>query len=205
MHSMFSEESRVELVLYTDALITRGLVRTGQHRVTDILNLSDDAFLILEDVTVDEYGERGSPMRAAFAQVNLDAVLFAVANTEVPPMPELRTNKQAEEAVVSVPPFKVTGYIHVLPNEGSLRQALSQLTGRFIPVTDATFWSDRLGEGRQQAMMVAVNHRRAQILAPHKEADPWAGLGGPPAAAEPPADQATWLTRRQPTEPAPGE
>jgi hypothetical protein len=24
--------------------------------------------------------------------------------------------------------------------------------------------------------MVAINHRRAQILAPHREVDPWAGL-----------------------------
>jgi hypothetical protein len=184
---MFSDEGRVELVLYTDALITRGLVRTGQHRVTDILNLADDAFLILEDVTVDEYGERSTPMRAAYAQVNLDAVLFAVANSEVPTMPELRTNKQAEEAVVSVPPFKVTGKIHILPNEVSLRVALSQLTGRFIPVTEATFWSEKLGEGRQQALMIAVNHRRAQILAPHKEVDPWAGLGGSSAPPPPPA------------------
>ena len=176
MYSMFRDEDRVELVLYTDALITRGQVRTGQHRVTDILNQSDEAFVILEDVTVDEYGDRGSPMRAAYAQVNLDAVLFAVANVEVPSMPELRTPKIAEEAIISVPPFWVTGKIHLLPNEGNLRQALVELTGRFLPVTEATYWSDRLGEGRLQALMVAVNHRRAQILAPHERVDPWAGL-----------------------------
>ncbi len=27
------------------------------------------------------------------------------------------------------------------------------------------------------AALVAVNHARAQILAPHHEVDPWAGLG----------------------------
>ncbi len=176
--SMFSEEGRVELVLYTDALITRGFVRTSQHRVTDILNQAEDAFVILEEVTVDEYGERGTPVRADYAQVNLDTVLFAVASGEVPVMPELRTPKLAEEAIISVPPFRVTGKIHLLPNEGNLRQALSELTGRFLPVTEATYWSDQLGEGRQQAVMVAINHRRAQILAPHREVDPWAGLGG---------------------------
>src|SRR5512132_3733679 len=106
MYSMIGGEGRIELVLYTDALITRGLVRTSQHRVTDILNQSDEAFLILEDVTVDEYGNRGTPMRADYAQVNLESVLFAVANDPVPEMPELRTPKLAEEAVVSVPPFR---------------------------------------------------------------------------------------------------
>ncbi len=179
MYSMFRDEDRVELVLYTDALITRGLLRTSQHRITDILNHSDDAFLILEEVTVEELGRRGETTRAAYAQVNLDAVLFAVTNTDVPDMPELRTPKQAAEAIVSVPPFKIIGSIHLLPTEGNLRQALTELTGRFLPVTDAMFWSDPLGEARQRASMVAVNHRRAQILAPHTAVDPWAGIDQP--------------------------
>jgi len=37
-------------------------------------------------------------------------------------------------------------------------------------------------------MMVAFNHSRAQILAPHREVDPWAGLTRSPEAA---ADEAT--------------
>jgi hypothetical protein len=181
MYSMFNEENRVEVVLYTDALVTRGLVRTSQHRVTDILNHSDDAFLILEEVTVEELGHRGETTKAAYAQVNLDAVLFAVSNAQVPDMPELRTPKQAAEAIISVPPFKVTGSIHLLPTGGDLRHALVELTGRFLPVTEATYWSDPLGEARQQAVMVAINHHRAQILAPHTVVDPWAGLDPAPS------------------------
>lgn len=70
------------------------------------------------------------------------------------------------------------GTIHLLPTGGDLRQALEELTGRFLPVTDATFWSDRLGEARQQALLLAVNHKRTQILAQYRAVDPWAGLGG---------------------------
>jgi hypothetical protein len=77
--------------------------------------------------------------------------------------------------MISIPPFRITGRIHLLP-ERDLREALSELTGRFLPVTDATYWSDTVGEARNTAPMVAVNHARAQILAPHREADPWAGL-----------------------------
>jgi hypothetical protein len=167
-----------ELVLYTDALITRGYLRTRQHRVTDMLNQSDEPFLILENVTVEEYRSRGQPIRAEFAQVNLDAVLFAVANDPVPTMPELRTPKTPEQAIISVPPFSIVGTIHLMPMEGSIREALHELTGRFLPVTDAMFWSDHLGEPREQALLVAINHHRAHILAPHREVDPWAGLGG---------------------------
>jgi len=179
MFPAFTDVGRIELTLYTDSLITHGWVRTRQHRVTDILNLSEQPFLIMEDVTVEEMGDRGSPIRADIAQINLDSVLFAVADEPVDPSPELRTPKRPAEAVVSVPPFRITGTIHLMPGEPTLREALRELTGRFLPVTDATYWSDRLGEARRTALLVAVNQRRAQILAQHQEVDPWAGLAAP--------------------------
>jgi hypothetical protein len=190
MFPAFTELSRVELTMYTDSLITRGSVRTRQHRVTDILNFAEAPFLILEDVTVEEIGDRGSPIRADVAQINLDSVLFAVANMPVEPSPELRTPKRPTEAIVSVPPFRITGTIHVLPGEPTLREALQELNQRFLPVTDATYWSDRLGEARQSALLVAVNQRRTQILAQHQEVDPWAGLAAPAPTTPPPDDLA---------------
>jgi hypothetical protein len=179
MYPAFTDLTRVEITLYTDALVTRGFIRTRQHRITDILNLSEQPFLILEDVVVEELGAPTQPIRADVAQVNLESVLFAVADVAVEPSAELHTPKTRTEAIVSVPPFRITGTIHLLPGELSLREALTELTGRFIPVTNATYWSDRLGEARKTALLVAVNHRRTQILASHKEVDPWAGLGAP--------------------------
>ena len=76
---------------------------------------------------------------------------------------------------MSIPPFKVTGYIHLLA-ERSLRVALTELTGNFLPVTEATYWSDSLGEARVTSALVAINRSLAQIVAPHQEVDPWAGL-----------------------------
>ena len=183
----FTELSRGERMLYTDSLITRGWVRTRQRRVTDILNLAEQPFLILEDAVVEEIGDRGQPIRTDIAQVNLDSVLFAVADVPVEPSPELHTVKALRQAIVSVPPFRITGTIHLPPTEVGLRDALSGLQGRFIPVTNATYWSDRLGEARRTALLVAVNHRRTQIMAQHQEADPWAGLGAP-APSVPPRD-----------------
>ncbi len=188
MYPAFTELNRVELTLYTDALITRGKIRTRQHRITDILNSADQPFLILEEVTVEEYGDKGQPIRADVAQVNLDTVLFAVADTPVEASPELRTPKQPAEAVVSIPPFRVTGTIHLLAGESTIREALSDLEARFIPVTEATYWSDAVGEGRKTAVVLAVNRHRAQILAQHREVDPWAGLGGSSADTDEGAD-----------------
>ena len=77
--------------------------------------------------------------------------------------------------------------------ERSLRDALSELTGHFLPVTDATYWSDSLGEARTQAELLAVNHERAQILAPHRVTDPWAGLdSGSVGASETPPEPTGW-------------
>jgi hypothetical protein len=165
----------VVLTLYTDAFVIRGSLLTRQRRVTDMLNMAEERFLVLSDVTSDEFGSRGDQLRAEFAQVNLASVLFAVVNEPVAPAPELRTPKIAEEALISVPPFKVTGYIHLMP-ERSLRNALTELTGHFLPVTEAAYWSDTLNESRTAATLLAVNHERAQILAPYRVADPWAGL-----------------------------
>lgn len=177
----------VPLTLYTDAFLIRGTCTTRQRRITDILNMADDKFIVLSDVAFEELGPAGHLVKAEFAQINLGSVLFAVADTPVDPAPELRTPKLPEQALISVPPFKVIGQIHLMP-ERSLRESLSELTGDFLPVTDATYWSDSLGEARTTALLVAVNHERAQILAPHREVDPWAGLGGTQAAAAPTAD-----------------
>lgn len=180
----------VALTLYTDAFIIRGMLATRQRRITDMLNLAEDRFLVLSDVSSDEFGSHGETIRAEYAQVNLDSVLFAVADTRVDPAPELRTPKIAEQAMISVPPFKVTGSIHLLP-ERSLRDALNVLTGHFLPVTDASFWSDILGEAKVTATLVAVNHERAQILAPHRYVDPWAGLDRPTAVPSP-VEESPW-------------
>lgn len=175
-------EQPARLTLYTDAYVMRGTIHTRQRRVTDILNSAENEFLVLSDVTMDEFGSRGEVVKAEYAQVNLGAVLFAVGEEPVEPLPELRTPKVPETALISVPPFRVSGRIHLLP-ERDLRAALDELLGRFVPVTDATYWSDIVGEARTSVTMVAVNHSRAQFLAPYREADPWAGIDDRPAGA----------------------
>ncbi len=190
--SLGGSVQQVRLTLYTDSFVVRGVITTRQRRVTDMLNMADERFLVLSDVTTDEFGTHGEQLRAEFAQINLASVLFAVVNEPVAPAPELRTPKIPEEALISIPPFKVTGHIHLMP-ERSLRDALSELTGHFLPVTSATYWSDTLDEARATAELLAVNHERAQILAPHRVTDPWVGLDTPGSPApEPPPEPTGW-------------
>ncbi len=167
------------LTLYTEQLIVRGSLETRASRVTDMLNGADEPHLVLEDVTFEEYGSGDPPGRAEFAQVNLSSVLFAVSLQPVGPASGLRTPKIAERAFVSVPPFRVLGYIHLLPDR-DLRRSLAELKAAFIPVTDAVFWSDSIGEPRRSAALVAINQARAQILAPFRAPDRSAGPGEEP-------------------------
>jgi hypothetical protein len=170
-----NDTPHVALTLYTDAFVVRGAIRTRQRRITDILNMADEPFLVVSDATIDEYGAHTLATRTDYAQVNLGAVLFAVSDTTIEARPDLRTPKVPEMAMISIPPFKIIGRIHLLPERG-LHEALAELTGNFIPVTDATYWSDTAGEARATAPIVAINHNRAQILAPHQAVDPWSGL-----------------------------
>jgi hypothetical protein len=158
------EELRIALTLYTDAYVVRGSLLTRQRRLSDILNEAEDGFLILTEAVFERFGGVGE-RRAPFAQVNLSAVLFAVADAPISASPELRTPKVQQTALISVPPFEVTGRIHLMPERG-LREALQELLGKFVPVTDATYWSDVAGEPPRHAPMVAVNRGRAQILSP---------------------------------------
>jgi hypothetical protein len=175
-------ERKVALTLFTDAYVIKGSVMSRQRRVSDILNQAEHNFLVLVDVVMDEYGAHGSTVRAEYAQINLGSVLFAVAEAaEGDPLPEMHTPKIAEQALVSIPPFKIIGRIHLTPDR-DLDEALAELTGRFVPLTDAAYWSEIVGEARTTAPMVAINHSRAQILAPHREIDPWAGLNRSAAA-----------------------
>jgi hypothetical protein len=172
------DPTALALTLYTDAYVIRGTIMTRRHRITDVLNESEMDFIVISDVVMEEFGSRGETIKADYAQVNLDAVLFAVAEERIEPHPEMQTRKTPETALVSVPPFRVTGRIHLLP-ERDLVSALGELTGRFVPVTDASYWSNVVDSPRASAAMVAVNHSRAHILAPYQVTDPWAGLTRP--------------------------
>jgi hypothetical protein len=180
MFDQIAGETTSRLTLFTDSHVVRGDLRTRQRRLTDALNAPEASFLVLDDVVFEDFGARAVIERADYAQINLATILFAVADEAVEPTPELRMTKLAEKALVSVPPFKVIGRIHLLP-ERDLHEALTELLGRFVPMTEALYWSDSLGEARTPTPYLAVNHARTQILAPYREQDVWAGMPANPA------------------------
>ena len=165
------------LVCCTDAFVVRGTLQAQVRRLTDALNNPAEPFLVLEDVTFEAHGSGTLVQTAAFAQVNLSTVLFAYElDDETSTPPELRTVKVTQRAMVSIPPFRLVGDIHLLP-ERSLRQALEELLGQFVPLTSATFQSESLGVPETGVAMLAFNHARSQILAPYEEETADLGAG----------------------------
>jgi hypothetical protein len=49
-----------------------------------------------------------------------------------------------------------------------------------------------LNEARATATLLAVNHERAQILAPYRVSDPWVGLDSTAPRAESPPEASGW-------------
>ena len=166
------------LTLVTDSHIVRGTFHSRLRRITDMLNQAEHDFLVVRNASLEELGERGVAARAKFAQVNLNSLLFAIAETSIEPMAEMRLAKSPESALIVVPPFKLMGRIHILQAQ-DLFTALNEMTGRFIPLTEAEYWSDTCRVPRTHAPMVAFNHTRAHILAQLQEA------ADPPAEPEP--------------------
>ena len=175
--SMFSSDFAVPqvlehyLTLVTESHIVRGTFHSRLRRVTDMLNQAEHDFLVVRNASLEELGDRGVAARAKIAQINLNSILFAVAETQIEASPEMRLAKSPEEAMIVVAPFKLRGRIHILQSQ-DLFMALKEMTGRFIPLTDAEYWSDTARVPRTEAAMVAFNHARAHILAQVQEAEP---------------------------------
>ena len=126
--------SAVVLTLYTDSFVIKGSLDTRQRRVTDMLNLAEDPFIVLADVTFDEFGTSGRQVRAAYAQVNLGSILFAVADTPAEPAPELRTYKIEQRAIVSI--AAVQGHRPHPPARGAKPADRADRADRHVPAGD---------------------------------------------------------------------
>src|SRR5437773_9068485 len=93
-------EQRIKLTLFTDTHVIRGTVSTRLRRLTDVFVGAEHGFLVVSDATVEEFGSKSQPDRAAIAQVNLSTVLFAATESSVEAQPELRLIKSVEDALI---------------------------------------------------------------------------------------------------------
>ena len=162
----------VEVDLYTDTYRVSGSVATRFSRVGDIVNQAPAAHLVIERATVSEYGAPTATIAAPQVLVSVDEVLFIVMRSgEATSNPEMRIPKRGVMAQLAVPPFRLTGRIHISlgsrPTDGLLNAV-----DRFLPMTEVEV-TCATHEGLDRRVdAVAVQRRRAHLLLVADDEDP---------------------------------
>jgi hypothetical protein len=160
----FSSFPEVNVDIYTAAYRISGTVRTRFTRVADILNQQSGTHLTVEHATVSEFADAMSTIGAPSALVAIDEILVMIA----PDLGglsggDMRIQKRAVRAQLSMPPLRLTGAIHV-PAGSRPVDGLLNVPDRFMPMTDATLASGAYPELERSVAALALRRDRAHVL-----------------------------------------
>lgn len=162
--SGFGAAREVEVDLLTDAYRIAGIVETRFGRVTDILNQHPSTHVTIRNATIDEHADPGATISAPSAVVAVAAILLMSApGLTGAASPDMVIQKRPVPAQFAIPPFRVTGTIHV-PPASRPTEGLIHMTDRFLAVTDVTVSSSAYPDLARTAPAAALSRDRAQLL-----------------------------------------
>ena len=155
----------VSIDLYTDAYRVLGKTATRFNRVADIVNQASATHLLIERATISEYADPTATISAMQALVNLDEALLVIAGEagEAASRADMRIPKRAVRAQIGVPPFRITGSVHV-PQGSRPADGLLNASDRFLPMTEATIACGAHPELGRTAAAVAFQRVRAHLI-----------------------------------------
>lgn len=167
---------RIEL--YTAAYRVAGRPVTRFRRVGDILNQTASTHLALEEATVIEHAAPSVTLAAEQVLVALDEVLIGVVTEAGDPVgqAEMRIPTRAVRAQMAIPPFRVTGRVHVAVGSSGSDGVISA-GERFMAMTEAsvecaayphlasTVAAIAVQRGHAHLIVVADDERPDQLLA----------------------------------------
>jgi Family of unknown function (DUF6812) len=153
----------VNVDIYTTAYRISGTITSRFTRVADILNQASSTHLVLEHATVSEYDAPGATLGAQQVHVPLDEILILVAQTAGAASPDMRIPKRGVRAQLGVPPFRLTGTVHI-PQGSRPVDGLLNAADRFLPMTDVTIACAAHAELERSIGALAVQRRRAQVI-----------------------------------------
>jgi hypothetical protein len=150
--------------VYTSAHRVSGQMATRFTRVGDIVNQVTSTHLVVEQATVSEYADPTATLGALQVLVLIDEALFVIAGeTDAGARPEMRIPKRPVRAQLALPPFRLTGSVHVTqgsrPVDGILNAA-----DRFMTMTEVTIVSGAHPELGRTAEAVAIQRRLAHLI-----------------------------------------
>ena len=152
--------------LYTGSYRISGRAATRFSRVGDIVNLASSSHLTMGEATITEYANPGATVTTLQCLVSLDEVLMVISNEAEPASdarPEMRIQKRPIRAQVGVPPFRLTGTIHISPGSRPADGMLNA-SDRYMPMTEATIACGPYPELGRTAVAVAFRRERAHII-----------------------------------------
>jgi hypothetical protein len=154
----------VAVDVYTSAYRVSGQMATRFTRVVDIVNQVTSSHLLIEQATVSEYTDPTATLGALQVLVSLDEVLFMIAgDTDTTTRPEMRIPKRPVRAQLALPPFRLTGSVHVTQGTRPA-DAILNAADRFMPMTEVTVVSGAHPELGRTADAVALQRRRAHLV-----------------------------------------
>lgn len=160
----YASVEEVEVELFTSAYHVTGTIRTPFRRVAELLNQLPGAHLTVERATVTPHGAEGVAERVSSALVTVDEVLALVALGLVgESSAEMRILKHPAHAVLSIPPLRLEGTIHV-PVGSRPVDGLLNVPDRFLPMTDASLTSATHPALDRSFPILALRRDRAHVI-----------------------------------------
>lgn len=155
----------VAVDVYTAAYRVSGQLATRFTRVADIVNQHTGSHLAIEQATVSEYADPTATIGALQVLVTLEEVLFVIAaETDGPgPRPEMRIPKRAVRAQLALPPFRLTGLVHVAQGSRPVDGILN-VSDRFMAMTEVTVVSGAHPELGRTAQAIAMHRHLAHLI-----------------------------------------
>jgi len=177
----FAPVESVAVEIYTSAYRITGTIHTPFRRVAEILNQLPSAHVTIEEASIVEHAATGSTASAGTAHVAVDEILVMVApGIAGQPRAEMRVQKEPVTAVLSMPPLRLAGTVHVPVGSRPIDGFLN-VGERFVPMTDVRLTSAAHPELDCDIPILAVRRDRAQVMVVTD--------GAGPAAETRPADE----------------
>lgn len=161
-----SPVTEVAVDVYTADYRVSGKLATRFTRVGDIVNQHTGSHLAISQATVSEYADPAATIGALQVLVTVDEVLLIVAaetDTESAGRPEMRIPKRSVRAQFALPPFRVTGHVHV-PQGSRPMDGILNAADRFMAMTQVTVVSATHPELGRTAEAIAVQRRLAHLI-----------------------------------------
>src|SRR5437773_8740674 len=155
-----SSFSQVELDAYTSDYRVSGTISTHFGRVADILNQVSATHLALVHASISEYDDPANTTSAEHVHVPIEEILFCVAATDGGARPDMRVAKRPVSAQIGVPPFRLTGKIHVTVGSRPV-DGLLNAVDRCMAMTEVTVRCARYPKRARTGAALAAQRRRA--------------------------------------------